>query len=561
MLHEKYHSSNHHTSSAFAHINADVSLDAFASHEAPFQGDFVVNGTFTSLNCDDKIYASNFRTTSAIEVSGTSYGIEGYGKVRVNGDIQVNHLILTDTTLSVPLSDAFLTSHLIYANNSNKRHCFRLWDINKALSAVSLPPYFVIQPSVKSSVVEGNNITFTCSAIGSNIRYQWYRDNNKLHDETKNTLTQNINDTQSVYRVEAITDDDTINGVKTVMSVNVILKEKPFIKEDFINIPFDVENNFVIDVLANDLTYGQNIRIIKYTEPQYGILNFDEKNNIFLYRCKSVYKGQDSFQYTVKDFLNRDSTVTVRLSSTITQPIATDKTLSVNLKTPTQINVFDGDTGGNVPYIILYNAKSLFGTVIPNQTSGLWTYIPSKDFKGSDTFKYTLSGATGLTSTATITLTSVYQLPQAKDDLYPVGLNKKLTFSVFVNDTLKTTGYYIKDYTQPLYGILNLENKYTGEFTYEALSGFIESDSFMYTLIDDAGSESTANVNLSTALPNNWQYGAIQSKNNEMHAATWANLRVDKGVHWREIQCNKNPLTLRTDNGDNITTGEGDEIQ
>lgn len=130
MLHEKYHSSNHHTASTLAVENADTGLDAFASHEQPFQGDFVLNGTFTSVYKDVTACAAHINTSSAVLVSGTNIGIEGYGKVVVNGDIQVHHLILTNTTLNLPLSNVRLTDKVLFSNDTNRRFCFRLWELS-----------------------------------------------------------------------------------------------------------------------------------------------------------------------------------------------------------------------------------------------------------------------------------------------------------------------------------------------------------------------------------------------------------------------------------------------
>ncbi len=47
-FHNKFHSANHHTLPS-PHI-IDSGLDPIASHEFPFIGDFVLNGTFSGSN-------------------------------------------------------------------------------------------------------------------------------------------------------------------------------------------------------------------------------------------------------------------------------------------------------------------------------------------------------------------------------------------------------------------------------------------------------------------------------------------------------------------------------
>ena len=112
-----------------------------------------------------------------------------------------------------------------------------------------------------------------------------------------------------------------------------------------------------------------------------------------------------------------------------------------------------------------------------------------------------------------------------------------------------------------MYGDLKLENKFTGEFTYYALSSFIDKDQFSYTISDETGATSTAIVYLSTSLPDNWQYGAITYTNSELHAASWANMQVDKGVKWEDTKCVTDNNSLQSNNDTSITTQDGTSIQ
>ena len=49
-FHNKYHRHNHHTLAIEDARYPDASHDPIASHDSPFQGDFVLNGTLSAVN-------------------------------------------------------------------------------------------------------------------------------------------------------------------------------------------------------------------------------------------------------------------------------------------------------------------------------------------------------------------------------------------------------------------------------------------------------------------------------------------------------------------------------
>lgn len=59
-FHSKYHRSNHHT--AVNNTNPDAGHDPIASHDYPFQGDFVVNGNIKNIIYTVESFAGNTLT-------------------------------------------------------------------------------------------------------------------------------------------------------------------------------------------------------------------------------------------------------------------------------------------------------------------------------------------------------------------------------------------------------------------------------------------------------------------------------------------------------------------
>ena len=174
-----------------------------------------------------------------------------------------------------------------------------------------------------------------------------------------------------------------------------------------------------------------------------------------------------------------------------------DTTLTVPLATGILAN--DVDLDGDVLSATLMNAP-MHGT-LDLEPDGSFTYVPDKDYTGTDTFTYTASdGAlSSAEATVTLTITSVNDDPEPSDDTYAVLHGQTLTTmqanGVLANDTDvdgdTLTAELAVDVAE---GTLTFNAD--GTFTYTPDADFIGSDSFTYTVSDGQVTSAPTTVTL-----------------------------------------------------------------
>ncbi len=137
----------------------------------------------------------------------------------------------------------------------------------------------------------------------------------------------------------------------------------------------------------------------------------------------------------------------------------------------------------------------------PNDPSDdIVTYIPDPDFNGADTFDYTICNEFGDCSTATVTV-NVLPIVDAFDDSVTTEESTPVDIMILANDNdLPSSG--ILTTTTPSNGVVTINDNGTPNdpsddfVTYTPDAGFLGTDSFEYTICDDAGNCSTATVTI-----------------------------------------------------------------
>ncbi len=189
------------------------------------------------------------------------------------------------------------------------------------------------------------------------------------------------------------------------------------------------------------------------------------------------------------------------ITVTGTAPTATNDgpyTVAANatLTVPAATGVLANDTKGNPQATISANTQPAHGSVTVN-ADGSFTYTPTTNYVGADSFTYTLTNSVG-TSTGTVNLTVTGTAPTATNDgPYTVTTGTTLTVNaaqgVLTNDTKGNPQATISGNTQPAHGSVTVNAD--GSFTYTPTAGYVGNDRFTYTLTNAAGS-STGTVNI-----------------------------------------------------------------
>ncbi|MDD5760047.1 MAG: Ig-like domain-containing protein [Desulfobulbaceae bacterium] len=122
----------------------------------------------------------------------------------------------------------------------------------------------------------------------------------------------------------------------------------------------------------------------------------DSANGAFIYTPRKNVNGQDTFTYRLSDgILSADATVTVIIEPVNDAPVANPDAVQVARNSKVVINVLandvdvDGDTLTVLSLTVPAHGKAVVGA------TGAITYTPTRGYRGTDSFKYTVSDGKG----------------------------------------------------------------------------------------------------------------------------------------------------------------------
>ena len=183
----------------------------------------------------------------------------------------------------------------------------------------------------------------------------------------------------------------------------------PVVREDSLTTPEDTAGS--INVTSNDSDPDGNLNpnsISILTNPAYGNVSQRGSGNIE-YTPDRDYAGRDGFNYKVCDATNlcAQAAVIIDVTPVDDPPVAQDDQYQASQNLPLQISApgvltNDSDPDGNNLQVSVNNNPA-HGTVTL-QNNGVFTYNPTSQYCGSDSFTYNLSDGNGGTDTATVSV-------------------------------------------------------------------------------------------------------------------------------------------------------------
>jgi hypothetical protein len=222
-------------------------------------------------------------------------------------------------------------------------------------------------------------------------------------------------------------------------------------------------------------------------------------NVMFNYELKNSYSI--SVRSTDSGGLYYDKVFTISVINVDeVPPVAVNDSASTNEDTPVIINVIANDTDAdgtiNVTTVNV-TAQPGHGTAGVNPTTGEVTYTPASNYNGSDSFTYTVkdnANATSNGATVAITVNAVNDAPVAVNDSAGTNEDTSVIINVTSNDTdvdgsINVTTVNVT--AQPGHGTAGV-NPTTGEVTYTPALNYNGSDSFTYTVKDNASAMSNS---------------------------------------------------------------------
>ncbi|NMC52980.1 MAG: tandem-95 repeat protein [Chloroflexi bacterium] len=277
-------------------------------------------------------------------------------------------------------------------------------------------------------------------------------------------------------------------------------------------------------ILTNDTDVDENpLTAVLGTTTAHGTLTLNPDGS-FTYQPNLNYTGTDSFMYTVSDgsASSTTATATITISPVNDAPVGVAEVHTVledNTLTVADPGILGNDTDveGNTLSAVL-NQTVNHGTLTLN-TNGSFTYTPTEDYNGSDSFSYRAYDGSlySAITTVSLTITAVNDSPVAGADSYIASLGSVLNVDapgVLDNDTdVENDELSARLLTPPEKGVLIFNSdgsfsyttdpysSYTATFTYEAYDGNLASTSTTVTIqvipgavIDVSWTEPTTNT-------------------------------------------------------------------
>jgi VCBS repeat-containing protein len=264
-------------------------------------------------------------------------------------------------------------------------------------------------------------------------------------------------------------------------------------------------------VLGNDTDPDSStLTAAVVTGPGHGTLTLNA-NGSFTYTPAANFNGEDSFTYRASDGTLGSNPATVRLTVTAAgdAPTAADDTYATAEDTALSVAApgvlaNDRDPDGDSLSAVVVSGPD-HGTFAP-EADGSFTYAPTANFNGSDSFTYRASDGNLTSSLATVTInvTSVNDAPTAAADTYSTAEDKALTVpatGVLANDSDPDSNPLTAELgTEPSHGTLTLNAN--GSFTYTPDVNYYGTDSFTYRANDASLESNLATVTINVTPVN-----------------------------------------------------------
>jgi VCBS repeat-containing protein len=165
-----------------------------------------------------------------------------------------------------------------------------------------------------------------------------------------------------------------------------------------------VSGNVITDAPPDTDENGDAMTATVLTNVTHGTLVFAATGD-FTYTPTANYCGTDSFTYEVSDgqLTSNTATVTFNVACVNDPPVADDSSQTTGEDTPFTGNVTSSDIDGGPPtYVVTSGPTNGSVVMAPN---GSYTYTPSANYFGPDSFTFTVSDGNGGTDTGTVSIT------------------------------------------------------------------------------------------------------------------------------------------------------------
>ncbi|MGC5702607.1 tandem-95 repeat protein [Pseudomonas sp. NFXW11] len=313
------------------------------------------------------------------------------------------------------------------------------------------------------------------------------------------TLQSTVN--MTVTPVTDIANDSASTLENTAVTINVLANDS-----------FQNSERYISQINGTAITQGTPLAVSN------GTVTLQADGTLY-FQPSSNYYGSTSFAYTVSSGgVNETATVTVAVDALPQQqdPGVAGQTFNPGTgnysASTTQDVAYNGqvsatDPDGNTLTYSLVGQPG-HGTVSLNASTGAYTYTPTLDYHGSDSFTVAVSDAQGATVQSSVDMTITPVSDIANDSASTIE-NTPVTINVLANDSFQNPGRYISQINGTAVGQgtpLAVNNgtvtlQADGTLNFQPANNYYGTTSFTYT-VSSGGVNETATVSvLVDALP------------------------------------------------------------
>ena len=352
-----------------------------------------------------------------------------------------------------------------------------------------------INGTLTASDADGNSLTFTqgsvfaahgSAVINPNGTFSYTPNSNyfgsdsfsfKVNDGTFNSADATVSVTIS-----------SVNDVPVANPLSISLNE---------DTPFS-GNLTASDIEGSTLTYSQGSVVAAHG---FATINPDGSFN---YTPATNFSGTDSFSFKVNDGSanSADATVSVTVAAINDVPVAVPLTLTTPEDVPLNGNLIgtDAETAS-----LTYSAGSTpatHGLVSINPANGTFTYTPTANYSGPDSFSYKVNDGTfnSLDALVSITVTAANDLPIAFPASVTTNEDTAVGGVLVATDGDGNPLTYSIGSVLPAHGTVMVTSN--GVFIYTPTANFNGTDSFTFKANDGTANSTDATVTVTVTAVN-----------------------------------------------------------
>lgn len=212
-----------------------------------------------------------------------------------------------------------------------------------------------------------------------------------------------------------------------------------------------------------------------------GMLKLNEDGS-FVFTPTYEFRGKARFGYQVVDARSNKSKPGLITIEVLGSPIAHNGFFTICQDTQLVGTLATLVTGGKPQYLYNVVTDSVHNGVVELQNNGMFNFIPTAEFNGQASFKYTVTDANECSSREGTIVVTVLEKPAARNATFTTIENTQLAASLKDLISKGTPAYTFNIVEKPRNGSLTINTD--GSFDYIPEANFSGTDNFVYNIVD-----------------------------------------------------------------------------